>query len=95
MAETIWKFPLPILDEPRVPMPRGAVLLTVAAIRDEPFVWAIVDPDAPLVDRELSVRGTGHELGEVGGYIGTFTLADGHLVFHVFDAVTQTAGEAF
>ena len=95
MTATIWKFPLPIGDEVRVPMPKGAQILTVGAVQDVPFVWAIVDPDAPTVERELSVRGTGHELGTVGGYIGTFVLLAGDLVFHVFDAVSPTAYEAF
>lgn len=96
MAATIWKFPLaPMANEVRVPMPKGAVILTAAAINDDPFVWAIVDPDAPIIERELSIRGTGHDLGTVGGYIGTFVLYGGSLVFHVFDAVSATAGEAF
>ena len=95
MAATIWKFPLPVGDEVRVPMPKGAQVLTIAVVRDEPFVWAIVDPGAAVVEREFSVRGTGHDLGTVGGYIGTFMLLAGSLVFHVFDAVSATADEAF
>lgn len=95
MAFTIWKFPLPLADEVRVPMPGGAQILTVAAVFNEPFVWAIVDPGAPVVERELSIRGTGHALGTVGGYIGTFVLeGGGSFVFHVFDAVSPTAGGA-
>lgn len=87
VRSTVWKFPLP-----RVPMPIGAQILTVAVIRDQPFVWAIVDPSAPLVERQLFVRGTGHGLGTVGDYIGTFMLLAGSLVFHVFDGASTSSG---
>jgi hypothetical protein len=86
MAATIWKFPLPIGDVVDVPMPEGARVLTVAAISDAPFLWAIVDPYAPVVDREFVIRGTGHPLGDVGAYLGTFIVLGGTLVFHVFEA---------
>lgn len=94
-AKAIWKFPLPVGDEVRVPMPKGAVILTVGTTHDKPCVWAIVDPAAPIIERELSVRGTGHDLGTVGAYIGTLKMYGDSLVFHVFDAVSATAGEAF
>ncbi len=85
MSLTIWKFPLPIGDDVRVRMPRHARVLSVAAVRDEVFLWAIIDPAEPEVSRPFSVRGTGHELGEVGEYVGTVVLLGGALVFHVFD----------
>ncbi len=86
MTATIWKFPIPAGDEITVDMPDGAVILTVGGVRDEAFVWAMVDAEAPFVGRRLAVRGTGHPLGEVGDYIGTFMLLSGSLVFHVFEA---------
>jgi hypothetical protein len=94
-AKTIWKFPLPIADLVHVVMPKGACVLTVAAVHEEAFLWAIVDRAAPMVERPFAIRGTGHALGAVGSYIGTFMLQSGGLVFHVFDAVTSTAHEAF
>ena len=84
-ASTIWKFPLPIGDEVRVAMPHGARVLTIAAIGEAPFVWALVDAGALTVERRFAVRGTGHPLGDVGDYLGTFMLASGALVFHVFE----------
>lgn len=93
MTATIWKFPLPIGDLVTIPMPKGACVLTVGTVRDVPCLWARVDTDAPVVERRFAVRGTGQDLGEVGAYIGTFTMYGDSLVFHVFDAVT--AHEAF
>ena len=85
-ASTIWKFPLPVNGEVFVHMPEGAKVLTVASVNEAAFVWALVDASAPTVARRFVVRGTGHPLGDVGDYIGTFMLASGALVFHVFEA---------
>jgi hypothetical protein len=84
MSLTIWKFPLTV-DPAVIVMPQDARVLTVAAVGGEPFVWAIVDPAKPLVERCFTVRGTGHEMDTVGAYVGTFMLLDGALVFHVFE----------
>ena len=83
---TIWKFPLTVHDEVRIAMPDGANILTVATVGEDPFLWALVDVSAPKVGRHFAIRGTGHPVGEVGDYIGTFMLAAGALVFHVFEA---------
>ena len=70
------------------PMPRGAELLTVQVQRGEAYVWARVDPSAPVVERDLHVAGTGHPLplrADGAPFLGTFQLNGGGLVFHVFD----------
>lgn len=89
MSLTIWKFSLPVTDDAVVPMPEGAHVLTVATQDAQPFLWAIVNPSAPTEMRRFAVRGTGHGVGEVGEYIGTFQMLGGDLVFHVFDAAPR------
>lgn len=85
---TIWKFPLPVGDTVTVKMPRGARVLHVAVQgrAEQPTIWAVVDPGEPMFERAFAVRGTGHDLGVVGDYVGTFMLLGGTLVFHVFEA---------
>jgi hypothetical protein len=82
---TIWKYPLTAASGLR--MPRGARLLTVQVQAEDVCLWALVDPEAPMVTRTIRVFGTGHtvKLAATDAYIGTFQLSGGALVFHAFD----------
>lgn len=83
--QTIWKFPL-ILGDLTHSMPRGATVLHAQLQRDEPVMWALVDPSQPQEQRAFSVYGTGQELpDDPGEYIATFQMHGGALVFHVFE----------
>ncbi len=85
-SQVIWKFELPVEDNIVVRMPDGAQIISVDVQREIPCLWAIVDPAAALVDRNFVLRGTGHELGIVGGHVGSFLLYSGAIVFHLFEA---------
>lgn len=67
-------------------MPEGAQLLHVGEGHDCSglFVWALVDPSAPEVCRDIRVVGTGWECPENGKYVGTVQERSG-LVWHIFD----------
>lgn len=82
---TIWKYPLTAASGLR--MPQGARLLAVQVQAEDVCLWALVDPEAPMVTRTIRVFGTGHtvRLAPTDTYIGTFQLSGGALVFHVFD----------
>jgi hypothetical protein len=87
VSETIWKFEIPVRDSFEVSMPMGAEVLCVQAQQGEPCIWARVDRlEKKRVDRRFCLRGTGHELGLVGKYIGTFQMRNSTLVFHLFEA---------
>lgn len=85
MSQQVWKFPIDAVDHPVVKMPRGAKVIDFRTQGGEPFVWAIVDPDAEPVDRVFRLAGTGHDLGAHGEYVGSVHLAFSGLVFHLFD----------
>ena len=83
---TIWKFPLEVTDEQVVEMPAGAQRLCVQTQGERLCLWALVDPDAPLMSRRFAVRGTGHSIeGDSGTYIGSAQQMRGALVWHVFE----------
>lgn len=86
--KTVWKYPIKTADAFELTMPEDAKLLTVALQFNEPTLWALVDPEARKVQRGFRVAGTGHPMSDAAGlaYVGTYQMADGHLVFHVFDA---------
>ena len=83
----IWKYPIPVQDGFSLIMPKGAKPLAVQCQYGEPQLWALVDPEAELVEHGFRLAGTGHILEATiwqYTYIGTFQLADGNLIFHIF-----------
>ena len=75
-------------------LPEGAEIIHVAAQRDEPFFWALVDPKAELVTRQFVLVGTGHNFApqeaERMKHIGSFlTDQEGTFVFHFFEMVSD------
>jgi hypothetical protein len=81
----VWKFPLATADEQVVLMPEGAIILHVGEQQGQPCLWALVAPEAPMVDRHIIIRGTGHDVPRgVGAYVGS--VVGGSLVMHIFEA---------
>lgn len=87
---SVWKFPLPIVDDVTIEMPQGARVLHVETQFDSAQMWALVDPNQPLVQRRFKVVGTGHrhEDMDTWHYIGTFPMFGGGLMWHVFEPPT-------
>jgi hypothetical protein len=85
-VSTIWKYPLEISDVQSVSLPLGAEVLTVQTQGGNACIWALVDPKETRKEiRKVRIFGTGHNIeGDAGQYVGTFQIANGRLVFHVF-----------
>lgn len=92
MSKQIARFGVPLDGSPTlVLMPAGAVLLHVGAPRDlRPALdlWAIVDPDQPIVPRLIHVVGTNAAAPpgpDEGAYIGSAHTCRGSVMWHLFD----------
>lgn len=94
---TIWKFPFNVSDYFTVPMPDGAQILHVeaqqfsSAADGSPAIWALVDPDAPVVERDFCVFGTGHKVRPPGPDMTVSHVATwlhGPFVWHLFEATS-------
>tara|TARA_R110000803_G_scaffold20201_16_gene52282 strand:- start:539 stop:799 length:261 start_codon:yes stop_codon:yes gene_type:complete len=81
----IYKYEFEVVDELTIAMPRGARVLSVDVQRGAPCMWALVDPDELPLNRKFAVYGTGHPMDQVGEFVGTFQMAGGLLVFHLFE----------
>lgn len=80
----IWKYRLDAVRRVAIDMPAGARLVSVQTQDGAGCVWALVDPNAPLVKRIVEVAGTGWDLpNDLGEYVGTFQT--GPFVWHLFD----------
>jgi hypothetical protein len=89
-VKTIFRFKVPIIDKPTVYMPTGArVLPAPPGERNgtDIEIWAQVDTDAPLEQRQFIVVGTGNPLPEgCTSFIGTVVTHGGQFVWHLFEA---------
>lgn len=86
MSKSVWKFPVSLEDQFPLEMPEGAQPLSVQMQHGQPCLWALVNPDAPRRSRFFRLVGTGHPVEEGLGFVGTFQLNGGALVFHLFEA---------
>ena len=84
----IYKYKLEVTDEQYIVMPAGAEILTVQTQFGQPCIWALVDIDETPCDIEykFEIFGTGNPIDDdfEGKYIGTFQMAEGQLVYHLF-----------
>lgn len=77
MRSVIWKFPLALHygDRHEVEMPHDAAVVHVGVQHgDQLALWALVDPDRPMVTRRFRIFGTGHEIAERVTAIGRLAL---------------------
>ena len=84
----IYKYEVLASDTFTIDMPKGARILAVQTQGDsKACIWSIVDETASPVPRRFALRGTGHDASglEHASYVGTFQIAGGSLVFHLFD----------
>lgn len=89
MKKTIWKYQLRPVTRQVVDMPEGAQILTMQLQHDVPTLWAEVDPEALLVERDFEIVGTGNGVPpEPHAYLGTWQNRIG-LVFHVFEVMAK------
>jgi len=85
MNTEIWKFPLAVTNFQQVSMPVGAKILALQVQREQPCIWALVDPVALRENINVETFGTGHRIDSMEReYIGTYQLVDGNLIFHCF-----------
>ena len=84
----IWKYTLPRTQRSVIAMPEGAQILHCENQNDEPFIWAMVDPDRSLENRNFLFVGTGQDFYETNlHHITTFLMSGGSYVWHVFEII--------
>lgn len=88
---TIWKFDVEMHDSFSIHLLPDAEVLSVQMQHGTPKLWVLTEPhailpDAPTVLRKFFLHGTGHQVHpDAGRFIGTFQMAAGALVFHLFE----------
>ena len=85
----IWKFPL-FEYRSVIEVPRGATVLTLQTQGANGCLWFDVpDHEAPFERRSFRIFGTGQPFPDdfIGKYIGTHQVANGALVWHVYEEI--------
>lgn len=87
MEKRIFKYTIEREAFPQIEMPQGAEILCVQTQNGTPCIWALVEPNAPVIKRSFEILATGQIVNETVSrkYIGTFQLDGGRLVFHCFE----------
>ena len=81
--KVIYKYPV-LIGEFEHGLPKGAKILSVQLQDEQPYFWALIDPESPREIREFRVFGTGHEIDdEWHKYHATFQ--QGPFVWHLFE----------
>lgn len=90
MNDRVFKYALEITQRQMIQMPRGARVLSVAIVNEQPVLFALVDDRKPAEPRIVRTARTGEVFNATGcTFVGTLCFeAVGH-IFHVFD---QTPG---
>lgn len=83
----VFKYAVPMIDEFTIGMPEGAQLLSFQEQHGDGQLWALVDPNAPTVERHFRLAGTGHPIVDPRAlhFVGTAQFHGGALVFHLFE----------
>ena len=89
----IFKYRLPFMETATVDMPYGAQIIRVDGLDGALWIWAIVDPNAPIETRTFYLFKTGAEMPEdIGTYMyhgcGAIFIQM-ELMMYVFERVMQ------
>jgi hypothetical protein len=86
-VKTIHKYSLDTTneDEIMVMMPRVARIVMVGSQNGQPFLWAIVDSESPLIARHYRLIATGQPIPGGYAHVASFTRNNGESTWHLFE----------
>lgn len=88
--KTIHKYPLPIEDCVKIHMPVNASILSIdEQYPGELYIWALVDTEMELVQREFIIVGTGNKFPDhiPVKHLESVVTFNGAFVWHVFEVM--------
>ncbi len=83
----VFKYSVTRGTEHRLQLPQGARLLGIDLQQGQLYVWALVEPERPAVERLVRLYPTGANMRPDvrRTYIGTVIVNDGRLALHAFE----------
>lgn len=83
---TIHKFELALIDDQRIEMPQGAIILSCQIQRGNICLWAEVNTDLNKTSRRFLIYGTGNPILQKANRVFIATVQQGQFVWHVFES---------
>jgi hypothetical protein len=85
--KTIHKYSLDATHEDKITvmMPVVAKIVMVGSQNGNPFLWAIVDTESPLVARRYRLIATGQPIPGGHDHVASFTRNSGESSWHLFE----------
>lgn len=86
MSRKIFKFPLDFKSSQNIQIPIQHTILAVKNQNDCAVIYANVNTDAPLIEKEILMFATGESLPDLWmkKYIDSVVFKNGALVYHFF-----------
>ena len=80
----IYKYDIPLFYEFFINLPEKSTILDFQVQNNAPYIWVLVDHDAPLIKVRLSIIGTFDEINDddILAYVGTAQQPP--FVWHLF-----------
>ena len=85
--KTIFKYQLEVTGTQVIKLPKGADPFTAQFQGEQLCVWAAIDTEEELEDREFRIIGTGEPLDLSGVFRFLNTVQQGPFVWHIFTKV--------
>lgn len=86
----VYKYTLDWDDYTTLMLPVGARILHFDVQHGKPQIWALVDPEAEMINRVFRLAGTGHPIIEEDiAHIGSTLMLDGKFVWHLFEVTRR------
>jgi hypothetical protein len=81
-------------EDPEIRIQKGAKILGIGVLRGSLYLWASVDPSAPICTRYLWMAGVGETLpDDAGEFVCSVMTPDESKVWFVFDMGEWLGGE--
>ncbi len=85
-SHVIWHYDVPISECVDLTLPVGAIIFDLELFDNSIKLFVLCDEDAPPESRELLILSHGTYMPSVKvEYLGTVSLLDGNLIYHVFE----------
>lgn len=82
---TIWKYPIQLTDRQKLKVSQQFRVLSAQFQGNTPCLWVATNTEAPLIELEIVILGTGHEVTDnPRDLIFINTVHQSYLVWHFF-----------